>query len=226
MKKNGAVSNTVLGIIIFAAVFILLKNSGCSSCSSSCAGCIACNAYSCVSGCASGAGGRAAEVSSSCTGPQTDNGQGGASLTQKDSIYINDYADTVTEAARQSIIRMGSELEQQSGAQLAVVVINNSAVLGNDEIKNYTFKLFNDWGVGSKNNDGVLLVINTAEGASYTGNAWCVIGTGLEKLLPASDVGEIIDNEVIPCLDESRFSDAALNGYTALYEKLINILGG
>lgn len=225
MKKNGAVSSSVLGIIIFAAVFLLLSKAGCSSCSSCTMGCVACSAYSC----SGSAGGRDGVTFSGCVTPYDNGGQGsssGSTVNHSRGIYVNDNAEAVSDSAEQAIRQLGAQLESATGAQLALVVINNENYLGDDDLKNYTYKLFNDWGVGSKNNDGVLLVINVAACEAYTGNAWCIIGTGLEKLLPASDVGDILDAKVFPSLDEGNFSDAALNGYTALYEKLTAVLGG
>lgn len=217
--NNNSKHNWLVAIVVFILAFLLIKSCG------GCVGCTGC-AVSCTS-CAN-------EGFNGCTYQSGNNVPGNSSATQapnvglyaKDEFYINDYTSTLTEADKSSIVRMGEQLEKTYGVQLIAVVINDSEKLDNDSISSYAYALFNSWGIGDSNkNNGVLLLVNIAEG-SYIGNAYCVEGTGLENLLPASDIGDIIDSKVLPNLDDRQFAAAVTEGYQALASRLTELYGG
>ena len=230
MNKNGNGKNLLTSVVVFILAYLLFRSMGCGGCTSvGCAGCV-----SCASGCARG--GSSVVSNNGYTGCTQGSGSGNqsgsgsqssnAALTVTDEFYINDYTSTLTEADKSAIVRSGEQLEKEYGAQLIAVVINDESLLSNDALSSFTYKLFNDWGVGSSSqNNGMLLVINIAEG-DYIGNAYCVEGTGLENLLPASEIGDIITEKVLPKLDERQFAAAASEGYQALAGRLTEIYGG
>lgn len=218
--KNGNGNNFLISIIVFVLAFILFRSMGCGSCTSvGCAGCAA-GCASCAASCNDGCG-------TVINNGGTDATQAPVSfeLSPKSEFYINDYSASLTEADKSAIVRSGEELEQSCGVQLIAVVINNSQYLSNDAIRQYANTIFNAWGVGdSTKNNGVLLLVNIAEG-TYIGNAYCVEGTGLENLLPASDIGDIIDKNVLPHLDERQFASAVTEGYQALCSRISELYG-
>lgn len=228
MKKKDTAISSVLAFVVFIAFFLLFRNMGCSTGCSACSACTASCATGCVSGCADGcsAGGRTSQSGSGCSTGSGGSASSGTVLAPKDELYINDYTGRISEEYKNDIVSLGAALEKSCGAQLVAVVIDNPALLGNNELWDYGTKLFNSWGIGSKeNNDGALLLINVAQG-EYSGNAYCIVGTGLETILPASEQQTVIDDVVLPLLDNGSFADAALQGYQALYNKLYNLLGG
>ena len=225
MNNNNSRHNLIVGIVVFILAFLLFKSCG------GCLGCTGCGAFGCASGVQScidegnniinngGSGNTDADSSPAVT-------DYGITLTAKSELYINDYTDSLTEADKSSIVRMGEQLDKNYGVQLVAVVIKDGDLLSNDAISDFAYRLFNQWGIGDSNkNNGLLLVINTAQ-SSYIGNAYCVEGTGLESLLPASELGEIINEHVLPNLDERRFAQAATEGYMAFAERLTEIYGG
>lgn len=218
--NNDRKNNWIVGIVVFILVFLLFK---------SCGGCLGCTGCA-AAGCAAGVpGGCSVDYDNNSgnnnnnTPVQTDYG---IDLVAKDELYVNDYTDTLTDADKSAIVRTGEQLEAANGVQLVVVMINDKELLGNDELSDFTYRLFNQWGVGdSSTNKGLLLVINIAKD-TYIGNAYCVEGTGLENLLPASELGSIIDAKVLPNLDERKFALAATEGYFALAARVTEVYGG
>ncbi|MGL5352082.1 MAG: TPM domain-containing protein, partial [Clostridium sp.] len=64
--------------------------------------------------------------------------------------YLNDYTGTLRESDAKNIISIGKELEDKTGAQAIVVVINSTDGV---PIEDYAIKLFRGWGIGQKNKD-------------------------------------------------------------------------
>ncbi len=217
--NNDRKNNWIVGIVVFILAFLLFKSCG------GCLGCTGCAAVSCA-GCAVNSAEGCVHNYSSAPVVSTPAPDDGITLRPCDEVYVNDYTDSLTDADKNGIVRIGEQLENDHGVQLVVVMINDKELLGNDELSDFTYRLFNKWGVGSKEqNTGLLLVINIAKD-SYIGNAYCVEGTGLENLLPASELGSIIDSKVLPNLDERKFALAATEGYYALAARLSEIYEG
>ena len=59
--------------------------------------------------------------------------------------YINDYTNTLSLDAKEYVASLGKELEDKTGAQSVVVIVNS---LDGDDIQNYATKLFREWGIG------------------------------------------------------------------------------
>ncbi|NYC32002.1 putative membrane protein YgcG [Clostridium saccharobutylicum] len=61
--------------------------------------------------------------------------------------YVNDYVNVINEAEVNKIISIGKELEDKTGAQAVVAVINST---NNVPIEDYAINLFRNWGIGQK----------------------------------------------------------------------------
>ena len=72
--------------------------------------------------------------------------------------YVNDYAGIISSQTRDTIRSLAYELQQKSGAQLAVVIVKT---LDGLDIESYAWQLFEKWGIGEKGKDaGVLLLVS------------------------------------------------------------------
>ncbi len=238
MNKKNDRGSLLAAIVVFIIVFIALRSIGCSNgcagcvaggCSSqygnynSCTGCVAGSCIGAATGCR-GSGGRP-DTASGTSAPTSAASNITVDISPKSEVYINDYTSTLTDDEKSAIAAAGQKLYGDCGVQLVAVVINDASKLGNDELSDYAYRIFNAWGVGdSATNRGLLLLINIAEG-EYPGNAYCIEGTGLESLLPASELGSIIDSYVLPRLDERQFSAAVQDGYGALALRLNELYG-
>ena len=68
-----------------------------------------------------------------------------------------------------------------------------------------------EWGIGSKNNDGVLLLLSVEERQIDI-----EVGYGLEGALPDGKTGRILDNYAIPYLKSDDFSTGLREAFSAL----------
>ena len=111
-----------------------------------------------------------------------------ALVDRSDSFYVADYADVLSDALESRIIDLNGELEYYcSGSQLVVVSVDYLDGLYSDE---YAMTLFNEWGVGSREqNNGTLLLLCPNEN-----KAWLTYGAGLEGSLTSSRVDEMFND--------------------------------
>ena len=122
--------------------------------------------------------------------------------------YINDYVDILSEDEKEKIISIGKELEDKTGAQSVVVIINSTDGI---EISDYALSLFRTWGIGQKNKDNGLLILIAIED-----RAWRVeVGRGLEGAIP-----DVLSNRVMETLAKDNFKtgdygSGIINSYSA-----------
>ena len=72
------------------------------------------------------------------------------------SKYLNDYTGRIDSDSTKSIVSIGKELEDKTGAQAVVVVINST---NGAPIEDYAINLFREWGIGQKDKNNGLLVL-------------------------------------------------------------------
>lgn len=126
--------------------------------------------------------------------------------TQK--FFVNDFADCISDADEQKMQSMAEELYEKSGAQVVCVTVNS---LDGKDVRDYALGLGREWGIGSKNNDGVLLLLSVEERQIDI-----EVGYGLEGALPDGKTGRILDNYAIPYLKSDDFSTGLREAFSAL----------
>ena len=124
------------------------------------------------------------------------------------SFFVNDFADCINETDEQKMQAMAEELYKKTGAQVVCVTVNS---LDGNEVRDYALGLGREWGIGSKNNDGVLLLLSVEERQIDI-----EVGYGLEGALPDGKTGRILDNYAIPYLKSDDFSTGLREAFSAL----------
>lgn len=123
--------------------------------------------------------------------------------------YVSDFAGVLSSSTKQTIENMAKELEEKTGAQIVVVVIDS---LQGASIEEYANTLFRQWGIGQKEeNNGVLLLIAPNERESRI-----EVGYGLEGRLPDAKTGRIQDEYLIPYLAEGDYDSGIIATYQVL----------
>ena len=108
-----------------------------------------------------------------------------------DVFYVLDEANVLSDETWEEIVSKDESLETQTGAQVCVVTVEFT---GSSRISDYAYELFNEWGIGDKTkNNGVLLLIVTGAEDYYM-----LQGTGLEEVLPSSELQIILDEYMEP----------------------------
>ena len=127
-------------------------------------------------------------------------------------FYINDYANILSEEVKQDILNKSVALEKQTGAQIVVVTVPN---LEGQSLEEYATELFRKFGIGDKNENGLLLLLALEERKFRV-----EVGYGLEGVLPDGLTGRYQDEYIIPYLKEDKWDEGIQNGYNAFYKKV------
>lgn len=141
--------------------------------------------------------------------------------------YINDYSGVVDEDYKREIISIGKELEDKTGAQATIVIINST---DNIDIETYSNKLFRAWGIGQSNKDNGLLILLAIQDRNWR----IEVGRGLEGAIPDVLSNKVMTSLAMPSFTEgnygegllkaySKFSDYIAEEYNVTLEKSLNI---
>lgn len=107
-------------------------------------------------------------------------------LPEPGNSFVYDEAGVISVSTAQHIDKMNGVLEAACGAQIVFAVVDFT---GSYEIDDYTYELFNKWGIGDKNkNNGLLFVLATGAEDYYA-----MPGKGLENVFSGSVLSGIYD---------------------------------
>nr|QGT51120.1 hypothetical protein Firmicute1046_1960 [uncultured Firmicutes bacterium] len=123
-------------------------------------------------------------------------------------FYTADYANVLSAETESFIIEHSAALAEQTGAQIVAVTVES---LDGQAVMEYALNLLRDWGVGSKENNGVVILVSTGDreiGVS--------VGYGLEGALNDSKVGRLIDTCALPSLRENDYDSGIYQLYNAV----------
>jgi uncharacterized protein len=119
--------------------------------------------------------------------------------------YVSDYAGVVTDQERAQIEAICRELDEKTGAQIAVAVFPD---LGGEDYTDYAVRLFEHWKIGKKGKDNGVLILNTLAERKVR----IEVGYGLEPIIPDGLAGQILRDNVFPLLREEKYGAAYLTG--------------
>lgn len=128
-------------------------------------------------------------------------------------IYVQDYAQVLSENEKQELIQLGHQLHRHTKAQIAVLTIPS---LEGEDIRNYAVQAFRAYELGEKDlNNGVLILL-----AKQDRKIQIEVGYGLEGALPDGKVGRILDDYALPYLKEDNIGAAIANTYKKLFNEV------
>lgn len=112
--------------------------------------------------------------------------------------FVNDYAGMLSSNEKASLEERLKAFKDETSNEISVVTIKS---LDGDYIENYAVKLFEEWGIGSAENDnGVLLLI-----ALDDKQMRIEVGYGLEGALPDAIASQIINNDLKPAFRSGEY---------------------
>jgi uncharacterized protein len=114
--------------------------------------------------------------------------------------YVTDLAGVIEPATKARLEALCAELEQKTGAQMAIVTVHS---LESESIQQYANELFKHLGVGSKKDDRGVLLLVVPDERKY----WTEVGYGLEPVINdarAGDAGRLM----VPFLRQGNYSAA------------------
>src|SRR5437868_3937950 len=126
--------------------------------------------------------------------------------------YVTDLAGVVTSETKTRLENLCAEVEQKTGAQIAVVTVHS---LEGESIENYSVDLYKQFGVGQKSdNRGVLLLIAPEEHRYRV-----EVGYGLEPVINDARAGDA-GRAMVPFLRQGDYG-AAIEIATGMLAKYI-----
>ena len=124
---------------------------------------------------------------------------------QSEDYYVSDYAGVLSAETKQNIIAANADSNGIEvlcdGAQIVVVTVKYSEGTPSDE---YAAQLFNDWQVGGKSNNGMLLLLVTEEK-----KGWLEVGSGIRSYWTGSRIDNLLEKYFWNDVDAGKY-DAAV----------------
>ncbi|MBQ7105749.1 MAG: TPM domain-containing protein [Bacilli bacterium] len=130
-------------------------------------------------------------------------------------FYINDYANILSSENEEYILKRSLALNEIDGTQIVVVTVPN---LEGMSLEKYAYELFNSFGIGSENNNGLLLLLALEEREFRV-----EVGDGLGGILSDGKTGRFQDEYIIPYLKDNKWDEGIRNGYDAFYSEIVEL---
>jgi uncharacterized protein len=114
--------------------------------------------------------------------------------------YVTDLAGVIPAATRQRLESLCAELDQKTGAQLAIVTVRS---LDDRPVEDYAVDLFKHLGVGAKKQDSGILLLLAPNDRKYR----IEVGYGLEPIINDARAGDA-GRSMVPFLRQNDFGSA------------------
>lgn len=132
------------------------------------------------------------------------------------STCVNDYAGILSQETEDYVTGITVQLQESCGAQIGVYTVEN---IGNTDLEQYAYDVFNAWGLGdAKEDNGVLLLLTPGDD-----NYICLQGEGLETTLSSSTLDTLLYSNLEPSWLKSDYDTGTRQTVRALAEKLGDI---
>lgn len=130
-----------------------------------------------------------------------------------DALYVNDFADVIDKKVEEEIIEYGKLLDEKNGTQVVLVTVDFTNGVS---LEDYAYKLFNKWGIGSKEKNNGLLILLSVGDDDY----WAMQGEGLEDSLTSGKISGILNEYLEPDFAAKDYSAGAEKVYGAFIQEL------
>jgi uncharacterized protein len=123
--------------------------------------------------------------------------------------FVNDYAGLLTPQAKAQLDARLTQLEKDTGAEVAVVTVKS---LEGDSIEDYAVRLFEKWGIGKKGKDNGVLFLVALEDRKMR----IEVGYGLEPVITDARAGRIRDDDVLPKFKKDDYEGGIVAGTNSI----------
>ncbi len=127
--------------------------------------------------------------------------------------YVLDSAGVLPEKLEKRIIAENQELFEDWGAEIVIAAVD---FLGGEDIEDYTYSMFNIWGVGSQErNNGILLVLAIGEE-----NYYVQAGYGIDDYFDGAMLDGILTEYLEPDFAREDYEAGVQKTFDALLEEM------
>ncbi|MBS4217413.1 TPM domain-containing protein [Bacillus sp. FJAT-49711] len=133
-------------------------------------------------------------------------------------IYVQDFANILTSTQKKELIKLGTYLDKESEAQLAILTVHS---LESIPVEEYAANAYDEYELGRNDeNNGVLLLFALNDRKIYI-----EVGSALKKKLTDKNLGKILDTHALPYLEKSELAQAITNTYKKLFNEVADEYG-
>lgn len=126
---------------------------------------------------------------------------------------VNDYAGLFSGSQRQQLEDSLVAFDNSTSTQIAVVTVND---LQGAAASEYATRILEQWGVGRKGKDNGVVLLIKPRNEYGRGEVFIATGYGVEGALPDITAGRIIDNDMMPYLQQGDYYGATVAGTAAI----------
>ena len=119
---------------------------------------------------------------------------------------VNDFTNTLTKNQQYNLEQKLVAYNDTTSTQIAVVFVND---LQGTTAADFAYQLGEKWGVGTKDNNGVVILIKPK--TNTKGEVFISVGYGLEPYIPDAIAKRIIENEMIPAFKNNDYYSGVNN---------------
>ncbi|CAK9106690.1 UPF0603 protein YgcG [Durusdinium trenchii] len=133
--------------------------------------------------------------------------------------WVSDTAGVLSPSAVMQIDHLANEIQRKTGAELVVVTVPGVQGADHDrkEVKRFTTRLFNSWGIGDRyKNNGVLVLVSTGDRRVEV-----EIGRGLNEVFNRDEwLQRMIHSQMTPSLRRNLYDQGVTAGVSACCDEL------
>jgi len=127
---------------------------------------------------------------------------------KKPNTLVNDFANALSPEQVQQLENKLVAFDDSTSIQIAIAIVKS---VGDYDINEYTLELGRKWGVGSKKNTGIMIVVAVGDRKISIQT-----GYGLEGALPDVYAKRIIENDIKPYFKNGDYYGGLESGTTAI----------
>ena len=128
--------------------------------------------------------------------------------------YITDAVGVLNATQTDSLNSLLKTLDQKTGVEAAVVVIDDFD--SNDNDFDFATRIFRKWGIGKNSADNGLLLLVVTGRRQYR----FITGYGLEGLLPDADLKTIGEHTLVPAFKQQNYGDGIISAANVIKQYL------
>ncbi len=130
---------------------------------------------------------------------------------------VNDFAELFSQDQYEELEHMLRAYNDTTSTQIYVVTVTD---LKGYDVSDFAFRLGEKWGIGQKDkNNGVLILIKPRIG-NERGRVFIATGYGVEHILTDARCGRIIDEYMMPYLQEGDYYNASKSASKVIMQYL------